>query len=111
MTPLLEKEVKIYATAEGRFPFEEWIASLRNREVRAIIYARIARVRVGNMGDAQSVGKGVYELRIHVGPGYRVYFGQEGGETVLLLCGGHKSSQERDIKRAQIYWADYRSQS
>ncbi len=61
----------------------------------------------GNLGDCSVVGAGVYEMRIHFGPGYRVYFGQEGTHIIVLLCGGDKSTQAKDIKRAQEYWADY----
>jgi putative addiction module killer protein len=69
----------------------------------------ITRVRLGNFGDARTVGDGVHELRIHTGPGYRVYFGREGDAVVILLCGGDKGPQNRDIERAKDYWRDYRS--
>ena len=64
--------------------------------------------RHGNLGDYRSVGEGVCELKIDYGPGYRVYFGQIGSTIVLLLCGGNKSTQEQDIRRAIEYWTDYR---
>ena len=66
-------------------------------------------VKLGNFGDARSVGDGVHELRVHAGPDYRVYFGREGDAVVILLCGGDKGSQERDIERARDYWRDHRS--
>lgn len=75
------------------------------------IRQRIARVRLGNFGDTRSVGEGVQELRIHFGPGYRVYLGREGEAIVILLCGGDKGAQERDIERAQVYWRDHRSRA
>lgn len=69
--------------------------------------AIIARVRSGNFGDSKSVGFGVIELRIPYGPGYRVYFGRDGASLVVLLCGGDKSTQSKDIENAKKYWSDY----
>lgn len=63
---------------------------------------------MGNLGEWRSVGEGVNELKINYGPGYRVYFGQEGQTMVILLCGGDKNTQQKDIQRAQEYWADWR---
>ncbi|HCU23444.1 MAG TPA: addiction module killer protein, partial [Deltaproteobacteria bacterium] len=69
---------------------------------------RIARIRKGNLGYCRDVGKGVTELKIDFGPGYRIYFGRRGNEIVVLLSGGDKKSQWKDIKAAHEYWADYR---
>ncbi len=96
-----------YQTEDGRQPFSEWLEKLRDLEAAQRIDARLSRVRLGNVGDARSVGKGVNELRISYGPGYRIYFGRKGDRLVVLLCGGDKRTQQRDIKRAQEYWADY----
>ena len=71
---------------------------------------RLERIKLGNLGDFRSVGEGVCELRIDYGPGYRVYFGRIGNIIVILLLGGDKSTQNRDIKKAIEYWIDYRSQ-
>jgi putative addiction module killer protein len=103
------REIRSYITADGRIPFDEWFNSLRDRKALVKIDARIRRVKDGNLGDCRSVGEGVFELRIDSGPGYRVYFGQAGATIVLLLCGGDKSTQDRDITQAKLYWADYRS--
>ena len=103
----LPKEIRIYLTEHGRAPFTEWLTALRDSRARAKIRVRLDRVSLGNLGDYHSVGEGVQELRIDYGPGYRVYFGQEGTTIVLLLCGGDKSTQTRDIETAQIYWKEY----
>jgi len=100
-------EIREYLTADGGNPFREWLLGLRDAQTRARIRIRLNRVRLGNLGDARSVGAGIYELRIHFGPGYRIYFGRSGKAIVILLCGGDKGSQKQDIERAQAYWADY----
>ena len=80
--------------------FAAWFAGLRDRQARARITARIRRLSLGNPGDVRPVGGGVSEMRIDYGPGYRVYFVQRGEVLVILLCGGDKRTQERDIARA-----------
>ncbi len=106
-----EQEVRLYARLDGVEPYSRWIDGLRDSSTRDRIEERIARVRAGNFGDFRSVGAGVHELRIPVGAGIRVYFGRHDGSIVILLCGGDKRSQVRDIRRAQLYWQDYRSRS
>lgn len=81
--------------------FRRWIRRLRDRRAVARINARLRSVSLGHFGDTRPVGDGVFEMRIHYGPGYRVYFTREGDEVVILLCGGDKDSQERDIRRAK----------
>ena len=81
--------------------FSNWFKSLRDRRAKARIQARIDRIELGNFGDVATVGEGVRELRIHYGPGYRVYFVQRGSVIVILLSGGDKSSQNSDIKKAK----------
>lgn len=103
-----EKQVENYVRADGSCPFEEWMGLLRDQRARAKIRTRIARVRLGNLGNCEPVGSGVLELKIDYGPGYRVYFGQVGMKLVILLCGGDKSSQAEDIRRAIEYWGDYK---
>jgi len=80
--------------------FAEWIDTLRDIQARARVQARIERLATGNPGDVEPVGEGVSELRINYGPGYRVYFKQRGWELIILLAGGDKSTQARDIKAA-----------
>lgn len=101
------REIQNYLTAEGRSPYEQWLDSLRDTRARDRIDNRLRRIQLGNLGDYRSVGEGVFELRIDYGPGYRVYFGQLGTTIVLLLCGGDKSTQAQDIRKAQEYWRDY----
>jgi putative addiction module killer protein len=81
--------------------FAKWIGKLSDRRARLIIDARLERLKVGNFGDAKALGGGLSELRIAFGPGYRVYFTVEDGRIVVLLAGGDKSSQRRDIAKAR----------
>ena len=103
-----EIDVRVYETPDGRCPFNDWLLALRDVHARARIRARIARVREGNFGDAKPIGEGVHELRVHHGPGYRIYFGRLGRAVVILLCGGDKRTQPRDIARAKRYWRAHR---
>jgi putative addiction module killer protein len=100
--------VKFYATHERKVPFVDWMIGLKDSKGRDIIIARLARIRLGSIGDHKAVGDGVFELRIDYGPGYRVYFGREGKTLVILLCGGDKPSQGRDIELAKRLWDMYR---
>ena len=81
--------------------YSRWFERLRDRQARARILARIRRLSLGNPGDVKSVGEGISELKIDYGPGYRVYFRQRGKTVIVLLAGGDKKSQQKDIKRAQ----------
>ncbi|TXM76630.1 type II toxin-antitoxin system RelE/ParE family toxin [Methylobacterium sp. WL69] len=82
--------------------FDQWLRHLRDIRAKARIALRIDRLMLGNPGDVRPVGEGVSELRIDVGPGYRVYFVRRGDLWIMLLCGGDKGSQERDIRRAKV---------
>ena len=81
--------------------FSGWLRRLQDDRAKARIAVRIARMALGNPGDAKNVGKGVMEMRIDYGPGYRVYYANRGADIVILLCGGDKRTQRQDIKRAQ----------
>ena len=90
-------------------PFEEWLDDLKDKRAVARVLARLARVRLGNLGDCKPVGEGVSELRVDYGPGYRVYFGQKGRTLVVLLCGGDKRTQDRDIRLARQFWQEFKA--
>lgn len=107
--PITPKTVIIYRDAVGKEPFTDWLNSLREARTRRRILQRLFRLESGNFGDRRPVGAGVSELRFFFGPGYRTYFGEDGDTIVVLLCGGDKSSQRRDMRRAKAYWKEYLS--
>jgi putative addiction module killer protein len=98
--------IRNYQTPSGSNPYREWLLSLKDSKARSAIRVRINRLRQGNLGDCRHLSEGIYELRIHHGPGYRVYFGNLDGEIVILLCGGDKRTQKRDIQKAKEYWQE-----
>lgn len=102
------KELRTYETVDGKRPFDEWLDGLKDKVTVARIVTRLNRVALGNFGDVKSVGDGVSELRLVFGSGYRVYFGQDGDRIVLLLCGGDKGTQDKDIRDAKAYLDDYK---
>lgn len=105
--PADEYSLRYYVAANGKRPFADWLRSLGDRNAAARVQIRLDRLRLGNFGDRRSLGKGLAELRVDVGPGYRIYFTLEGTSFVLLLCGGDKSTQKKDIRLAREYFADY----
>lgn len=98
------KTVGEFKTAEGINYYRSWFDSLRDTKGKTQVEARLKRLSMGNPGDCDPVGEGVHELRIDFGPGYRIYFGEHGGKLVILLCGGDKSTQKKDIKIAKKLW-------
>lgn len=109
MKVIQQKQLEIYETAEGKRPFVDWLESVKDKSIRYRIKERLDRVTLGNLGDYKVIKQGVSELRFTVGAGYRVYYAEEGSKIILLLCGGDKSSQKQDIKKAIAYWQDYLS--
>lgn len=101
-------ELLRYQREDGREPFTDWLATLRDKMAQARIRVRLRQVEASNFGDCESVGEGVIELRIHVGAGYRVYCGRHGKAVVVLLCSGDKRSQAEDIKRARQWWSEWK---
>lgn len=104
----MERTLILYEKSNGKTPFSDWMRNLKDVKARATIRARLNRIQLGNFGDCKNIGEGVFELRIAYGPGYRVYFGHDGEKIVVLLCGGDKRSQARDIENAKIYFTDYK---
>ncbi len=102
-----EREIRKLELENGHVPFDDWFESLRDVRMQAAVDARLARVRAGNFGDHKGVGAGVFETRISVGPGLRVYYGEYGAQLVILLGGGDKASQTRDISRAKQLWQQW----
>jgi putative addiction module killer protein len=100
-------DIRYYISSDGRRPFAEWFADLASI-ARAKVTRAIARLEQGNFSNVKSVGEGVLEYRIDFGPGYRVYFGRDGETVVILLTGGTKRRQQRDIAAAHACWRDYR---
>ena len=103
--------LKIYQQSDGKKPFDIWINALKDKMSQARIRARLDKVTIGNLGDFKSVGDGVCELRFSFGPGFRIYFAFDKEDIILLLLGGDKSSQDKDIKKAKEYWIDYLKRS
>ncbi len=103
-------DVEYYIAENGKSPFTGWLDRLKDAKAKAAIFKRIARLRLGLFGDAKPVGGGVHELRVDIGPGYRVYYARSGKEIILLLCGGDKRTQDADIIKAKEYWNDYKKQ-
>ena len=99
--------IREYLTPQGNNPFREWLKAL-DMGVQARIQARVLRFESGNLGDHKNVGGGIWEARLDFGPGYRLYFGKDGAAVILLLAGGDKASQSKDIAAAKHYWKDFR---
>ena len=91
----------------GSSVYKKWLTDLRDNRAQKRIVARVRRLGLGNPGDVKPVGDGISEMRIHYGPGYRVYYKDTGKEIIILLCGGDKSTQEKDIEMAKEIAADY----
>ena len=104
-------EIRHYLDSSGRDHFAEWRGKVRDQKARIAIDRRLIRMELGNFGDHKPLRDGVWELRIDVGPGYRVYYAKAGLFIVLLLCGGDKDEQKNDIDRACEFWRDWQRRS
>lgn len=105
----MEYTLLSYETSRGKCPFTQWLNGLKDIQARSKIRLRLERLEMGNFGHCKSIGDGVYELKIDCGPGYRVYYGMIGKKIVLLLSGGSKRTQEKDIEAAKAYFIDYKT--
>jgi len=100
--------VELYEDRNGKCPYLKWFDKLKNKRDAARIEYRIRRLESdGNFGTVESIGDGVYEFKFYFGPGYRAYFGKENDRFIILLIGGDKGTQKRDIEKAKEYWSDY----
>jgi putative addiction module killer protein len=104
----MEYTLKIYETRSGAEPLTEWLNDLKDQKARIAIRMRLARMQLGNFGYCEPVGEGVSEMKIDLGPGYRVYYGMIGKKIVLLLCGGGKKTQNKDIRQALEFFKDHK---
>lgn len=104
-------EILHYTTSDGLDLFVNWVTKLRDIIARVSVDRRVNRASLGNFGDHSFCRDGVWELRVDVGAGYRVYYALAGNEVVLLLCGGDKRTQQADIARACEYWQDWQRRS
>lgn len=106
MKEIKHRILRNYKAVKGSVPFVDWLDALNDSVARQCIRRRLDRVEIGNLGNYRPVGDGVYELKFDFGPGYRIYFAEEAEVLVILLCGGDKSSQVKDIKTAKMYWQE-----
>ena len=105
------RRVKELEFSDGSRPFTEWFSGLRDVTAKVKIRRALDRIEInGHFGDVEMLGDGVYEMRFHFGPGYRIYFGLKGRDLLLLVMGGDKSTQSKDIKKAKALWSLYESE-
>lgn len=104
-------EILKYIDPAGRSPFDRWFSRLRDPRAQAAVLVRLSRLSIGLTGDSRSLGSGVQELRLHIGPGYRIYYARYGPDGILLLGGGSKATQARDIAAARANLAKHREET
>lgn len=103
----MRNTINEYTDEFGNSPYSQWLGSLRDARAKARIIINVDKMELGLFGDSRPIGYGLSELRIHYGPGYRVYYGKEDTHMYLLLCGGNKLTQSKDIKLAIKHWKNY----
>lgn len=105
----MSKTVIVYSDKTGREPFTRWLNTLKDPITCRRIFTRLRRLEQGNFGDCKRLQDGVFELRLFFGPGYRIYFGKDGDTLIILLGGGDKSNQDKNIQTALMNWKEYKS--
>lgn len=100
-------EVKVYKTNAGVEPLSEWLSQIKDVKTKSILMRNLTKLQTGLLGNTEAVGDGVSELKVHYGGGYRIYYGHDGNELIVVLCGGAKGSQKKDISKAKEYWREY----
>jgi putative addiction module killer protein len=111
MKKITQKNLRNYITPSGEIPFLKWLNTLKDSTTRLRIRRRLDRVEQGNFGDCEPVGDGISELRLFFGSGYRIYIAEWEDEIIILLCGGDKKSQKKDIQLAKTYWQELKERS
>src|SRR4029077_19489727 len=106
----IDVRVLEYNDTSGRSPYKDWFDGL-NAQAAAKVAVAVTRMGLGNLSNVKPAGEGVLEFRIDFGPGYRIYFGRDGSEIIILLAGGAKKGQQRDIETAKARWGDYKERS
>ncbi|MFQ5715600.1 MAG: type II toxin-antitoxin system RelE/ParE family toxin [Nitrospinales bacterium] len=96
--------IELYKDDSGESPFQKWFDSLQDIKGKSVIISRLQRLSIGSFGEYKHLDKGLYELKIRYGPGYRIYFGMEQDILAILIGGGHKGTQKKDIRRAMKIW-------
>lgn len=104
-------QIRLLETDEGQVPFEKWYYSLKDKITKVRVRRRLDRLELGNFGDAKSVGEGIYELRLNFGAGYRIYFTKTENFIIILLSGGDKNTQNKDIIKAKQLWRKYKNEA
>lgn len=104
------KKIQHYITSHGKSAFQGWFRALKDANAKLKITKRLTQAKYGNFGDTKPVGKGVHEMRVDYGPGYRIYYANDGETVILLLIGGDKKTQDEDIKQAKAYWSAYKKE-
>ena len=104
-------EIIRYRKEDGSIPFSEWLSKLRDLQAKVAIRRRIDRFSIGNAGSTRPLRGGISEIKIDLGPGYRVYYAHHGQTIILLLCGGDKGTQDTDIAKAIGYWEDWKTRN